>query len=102
MATLDANGAAIQYPPGGEIIAALKRAGGNFKGLCPFHIEKSPSFNVNPSRQRFHCFGCGEDGDAVGFINLFGLQMKVKAMMEVSGGGRTKYAAPDYNVFKRD
>ena len=41
-------------------------------------------------------------GDAVGFINLFGLQMKVQAMMEVSNGGRTRYAAPDYSQFKRD
>jgi hypothetical protein len=40
--------------------------------------------------------------DAIGFINLFGLQMKVQAMMEVSGGGKTRYAAPDYSQFKRD
>ncbi|MCO5193453.1 MAG: argininosuccinate synthase [Anaerolineae bacterium] len=56
-------------------------------------------------REDFATFGqedVYDQSDAVGFINLFGLQMKVKAMMEVSGGGRTKYAAPDYNVFKRD
>ena len=47
----------------------LKRAGiGNWKGLCPFHAEKTPSFNVQESRQYFHCFGCGEKGDVFGFL----------------------------------
>jgi argininosuccinate synthase len=56
-------------------------------------------------REDFATFGkedVYDQGDAEGFINLFGLQMKVKAMMEVSDGGRTRYAAPDYSVFKRD
>jgi DNA primase len=46
----------------------LKRAGANFKALCPFHNEKTPSFMVNPARQSFHCFGCGEGGSAIGFV----------------------------------
>ena len=46
----------------------LKRAGGNFKGLCPFHQEKTPSFNVNPARQIYHCFGCGVGGNAITFL----------------------------------
>lgn len=46
----------------------LRRAGGNFLGLCPFHAEKSPSFNVNPAREIFHCFGCGAGGNAFSFI----------------------------------
>ena len=47
---------------------ALKKAGRNFKALCPFHNEKSPSFVVNPDKQIFHCFGCGVGGNAVGFL----------------------------------
>ena len=46
----------------------LKRAGSIWKGLCPFHGEKSPSFTVSPSRQTYHCFGCGVHGNAVGFL----------------------------------
>jgi DNA primase len=47
---------------------SLKRAGRNYKGLCPFHDEKSPSFNVNPDRQTFYCFGCQEGGDVFSFL----------------------------------
>jgi DNA primase len=46
----------------------LKKAGANFLGLCPFHGEKSPSFTVSPSKQFYHCFGCGKNGNSVGFI----------------------------------
>ena len=46
----------------------LKRAGTVSKGLCPFHGEKSPSFTVSPSRQTYHCFGCGVHGNAIGFL----------------------------------
>ena len=46
----------------------LKRAGSSFKGLCPFHNEKTPSFTVDRKKQLFHCFGCGAGGDVVSFI----------------------------------
>lgn len=46
----------------------LRRVGANYTGLCPFHAEKTPSFNVNPAREIFHCFGCGAGGNAFSFI----------------------------------
>jgi len=46
----------------------LKKAGAHYKACCPFHNEKTPSFNVSPSRQFYHCFGCGAHGNAIGFV----------------------------------
>ena len=54
-----------------EVVGAhvqLKKSGANYMGLCPFHGEKSPSFSVSPSKQFYHCFGCGVSGDAVKFL----------------------------------
>src|SRR5204863_6453276 len=48
----------------------LKRAGATYKGLCPFHSEKTPSFHVNPEKGFFHCFGCGVGGDVFKFFEL--------------------------------
>ncbi|MCB0419335.1 MAG: hypothetical protein KDD39_16960, partial [Bdellovibrionales bacterium] len=47
---------------------SLKKRGSNYIGLCPFHNEKTPSFNVSPSKGIYKCFGCGKAGNAVGFV----------------------------------
>ncbi|QYN38069.1 DNA primase [Pseudonocardia sp. DSM 110487] len=52
----------------GEYVALRRAGAGSLKGLCPFHEEKTPSFNVRPSHGTFHCFGCGEGGDAIAFL----------------------------------
>ena len=49
-------------------VVPLKRSGQNFKGRCPFHEEKTPSFMVHPGKQIFHCFGCAAGGDVFAFI----------------------------------
>ena len=51
-----------------EDFVTLRRRGVNLIGLCPFHGEKTPSFNVNPTRNIFKCFGCGKGGDAITFL----------------------------------
>ena len=61
----------------GEYVS-LKRTGVNHKGLCPFHNEKSPSFNVNAQKQFFHCFGCGKSGDVISFVS----ELEGKSFME--------------------
>ena len=52
----------------GEYVALRNAGGGSLKGLCPFHDEKTPSFQVTPSRGLFYCFGCGEGGDTISFV----------------------------------
>jgi len=49
-------------------VPTLKKGGANWMGLCPFHGEKSPSFTVSPAKQFYHCFGCGKNGTAIGFL----------------------------------
>jgi DNA primase len=62
----------------------LKKGGQNFLGLCPFHGEKTPSFTVSPSKQFYHCFGCGVHGSAIGFLmELRGLSY-VEAIRELA------------------
>lgn len=46
----------------------LKKAGANYQGLCPFHNEKTPSFSVSPTKQFYHCFGCGAHGSSINFL----------------------------------
>lgn len=52
----------------GGVLDLKQAGGGNHLGLCPFHSEKTPSFNVSRERQTFHCFGCGKGGDAISFV----------------------------------
>ncbi|HZE51019.1 MAG TPA: CHC2 zinc finger domain-containing protein, partial [Jatrophihabitantaceae bacterium] len=52
----------------GEHVQLRNAGGGNLKGICPFHDEKSPSFSVSPAKGLFHCFGCGVGGDVIRFV----------------------------------
>ncbi len=63
----------------------LKKTGANFSGLCPFHSEKSPSFTVSPSKQFYHCFGCGKHGNAIGFLMEHAGMGFVEAVKDLAG-----------------
>ena len=63
----------------------LKRAGNILKGLCPFHNENSASFIVSPIRQNFKCFGCGESGDVISFIQKIDNLNFVDAVKKLNG-----------------
>ena len=60
--------AATEILPLVEDYVRLRKAGGTYKGLCPFHQENTPSFTVTPARGTFKCFGCNEGGDAIAFV----------------------------------
>src|SRR5204862_7613803 len=66
--SVEAVKAAAEILPLVEDYVRLRKAGGTYKGLCPFHNEKTPSFTVSPARGTFKCFGCGEGGDAITFV----------------------------------
>ncbi len=76
----------------------LKKAGVTWKGLCPFHGEKTPSFHVNGDKGFFHCFGCGVGGDVIKFVELYDKvsfpeavrQLAARAGMHGARGGRCK------------
>src|SRR6187402_3091223 len=63
---------------------ALKKGGANLMGLCPFHAEKSPSFSVSPSKQFYHCFGCGASGDAIRFLTEYSGMSFIDAVRELA------------------
>ncbi|MCP5143566.1 MAG: DNA primase [Gammaproteobacteria bacterium] len=63
----------------------LRQAGANYKGLCPFHEEKSPSFTVSQDKQFYHCFGCGAHGSAINFLMEFSGLGFVEAVEELAG-----------------
>ncbi len=62
----------------------LKKGGANFSGLCPFHNEKSPSFTVSPTKQFYHCFGCGAHGTAIGFLMEYSAMGFVEAVKDLA------------------
>ncbi len=71
----------------GEVVS-LNRAGRNYLGLCPFHKEKTPSFNVIEDRQFYHCFGCGKSGDVFKFLEEYrqiSFQESVKVLADRLG-----------------
>jgi DNA primase len=71
----------------------LKKAGSNFAACCPFHNEKSPSFTVSPSKQFYHCFGCGAHGTAIGFLMEYSGLGFIDAIKELSS--RVGLLVPD-------
>ncbi|MDR1608042.1 MAG: DNA primase [Deltaproteobacteria bacterium] len=62
----------------------LKRVGSSYKGLCPFHVEKTPSFHVNSEKGVYHCFGCGVGGNAINFIMEMNQMSFTEAMMDLA------------------
>lgn len=67
-----------------ERYVPLKKAGANYQACCPFHTEKTPSFTVSPSKQFYHCFGCGAHGSAIGFIMQYSGLGFVEAVEELA------------------
>src|SRR4051812_24623457 len=94
-----------------DYVTLRNAGGGSRKGLCPFHDEKSPSFNVNPSKNFFHCFGCGEGGDVIAFlmkIDGLGFSEAVERLADKYGvqlryqeGGTDRPAKRDHNLRPR-
>ena len=83
----------------------LTKNGTNFKGLCPFHNEKTPSFNVSSSKQFYHCFGCGAHGDAIKFIQEHDNLTFIEALTKLAQAAglelpeKTKKNDTYYNLF---
>ena len=75
----------------------LKRAGSVFKANCPFHNEKTPSFNVNPQWQNFKCFGCGESGSALGFVMKYENIPFVDAVKKLAQKAGVNIIEEEYN-----
>jgi DNA primase len=83
----------------------LKRAGTSYKGNCPFHNEKTPSFNVNPEKGFFHCFGCGVGGDVFKFLELHekvGFQDAVRMLAQKFGIALPQLADGNDDEARRD
>ena len=75
----------------------LKKAGQNFKGLCPFHTEKTPSFVVSPEKQIFRCFGCGKGGNVFTFITDFEKLNFLQSVQKAADFAGISLPKPDVN-----
>lgn len=82
----------------------LQKAGSEFKGLCPFHSEKSPSFTVTPNKGRYHCFGCGASGDAIQFVqDYLGIEDFREAVNIINGDSSdTSHTPREKRTIERD
>jgi DNA primase len=69
-----------------ERYVTLRKAGANYSACCPFHSEKTPSFTVSPSKQFYHCFGCGAHGSAIGFVMQYSGVGFVEAVEDLAHG----------------
>ena len=69
----------------GEYLQLKNAGGGSLKGLCPFHDEKTPSFNVTPARGLFYCFSCAEGGDAIKFVQKIDGLSFIEAVERLAG-----------------
>ena len=82
----------------------VKRAGGSYKACCPFHHEKTPSFHIQPSKGFYHCFGCGESGDAIKFVMRYEGLTFVEAAKKLAAAANIaieEKADPQASVRKR-
>ena len=83
----------------------LTKNGNNYKGLCPFHNEKTPSFNVSSTKQFYHCFGCGASGDAIKFLQEYEHLTFIEALSKLAQSAniqlpdKTKKNDGSYNLF---
>jgi DNA primase len=80
----------------------LRRAGANFIGLCPFHGEKTPSFSVNPQRQHYKCFGCGESGDVFSFLMKYQNMSYPDALKELARQHQISLPEPKLNEAEQE
>ncbi|SCF45416.1 DNA primase [Micromonospora mirobrigensis] len=83
-----------------DTVTLKSAGGGNLKGLCPFHDEKSPSFNVSPARNVYHCFGCGVGGDAIKFLMDAEHLSFVESVERLAAraGIQLRYAEPEHGA----
>ncbi len=79
----------------------LKRAGSSYQGLCPFHNEKTPSFSVSPQKGIFHCFGCGEGGNSIGFLMKIENISFYEAVTRLAERANIELPKPDSSDFDR-